>query len=132
MKVQDMKALKALRNGVQGGSPVADTRKSPSSPDASFSKQLQHVSSLKAESLSFSRHAEKRLSERGISIDEARMGELNNAVEQARKKGAKDVAIIGREGIFIVNVEHNVVVTTMGEEDMKNRIFTNIDSAVLM
>ena len=53
-------------------------------------------------------------------------------MEGARKKGAKDVAIIGAQGVFIVNVPNNMVVTTMGQQDMKERVFTNIDSAVLL
>ena len=43
-----------------------------------------------------------------------------------------DVAVIGSQGIFIVNVHNNVVVTTMTQNDLKDKIFTNIDSAVFM
>ncbi len=53
-------------------------------------------------------------------------------MEGARKKGARDVAVIGRQGVFIVNVPNNTVVTTMSQSDMRERVFTNIDSAVLM
>ena len=60
------------------------------------------------------------------------MANLNQAVEKAREKGAKDTVIIGKEGAFIVNVPNNIVVTTITEQEMKNNIFTNIDSAVLM
>ncbi len=82
--------------------------------------------------LNFSKHATKRLSERGIAVDNQLMSELEQAVEDARKKGARDVAVIGAQGIFIVNVPNNTVVTTMSQSDMKERVFTNIDSAVLM
>ena len=57
---------------------------------------------------------------------------LEHAVEEARKKGAKDLAVIGSQAVFVVNVPNNVVVTVMSKEDMKDRIFTNIDSAVLI
>ena len=53
-------------------------------------------------------------------------------MEEARKKGAKDVAIIGSQGVFIVNVPNNIVVTTMSQDDTEKKIFTNIDSAVLI
>ena len=72
------------------------------------------------------------MNERGIPVDNQLMSNLEQAVEDARKKGARDVAIIGAQGIFIVNVPNNVVVTTMSADDMKDRIFTNIDSAVIM
>ena len=82
--------------------------------------------------LNFSKHAAKRMNERGIAVDNQLMSDLEHAVEDARKKGARDVAIIGKQGVFIVNVPNNTVVTTMSQNDMKERVFTNIDSAVLM
>ena len=72
------------------------------------------------------------MNERGIAVDNQLMSDLEHAVEDARKKGARDVAIIGKQGVFIVNVPNNTVVTTMSQNDMKERVFTNIDSAVLM
>lgn len=84
------------------------------------------------DNLNFSKHAAKRMDERGIAVDNQLMNDLEHAVEGARKKGARDVAVIGSQGVFIVNVPNNVVVTTMSPEDMKEKIFTNIDSAVLM
>ena len=82
--------------------------------------------------LNFSKHAVKRLDERGVALDNQLLNNLEQAGEEARSKGARDVAVIGSQGVFIVNVPNNVVVTTITQEDMKNRIFTNIDSAVLM
>lgn len=84
------------------------------------------------EGLNFSKHAAKRMNERGITVDNQLMSDLEHAVEGARKKGARDVAVIGAQGVFIVNVPNNTVVTTMAQSDMKERVFTNIDSAVLL
>ena len=84
------------------------------------------------EGLNFSKHAAKRLDERGIHMDNTLMDNLEHVVEEARKKGARDGAVIGSQGIFIVNVPNNVVVTTMTQNDLKDKIFTNIDSAVFM
>lgn len=84
------------------------------------------------ESLNFSKHAAKRMDERGIHMDSRLLGNLEQAVEAARQKGARDVAVIGREGVFIVNVPNNIVVTTMSQDDTEKKILTNIDSAVLM
>lgn len=96
---------------------------------AAFGDLLQ---AKKLESLNFSKHAVKRMDERGIAVDSQLMDNLAHAVDGARQKGAKDVAVIGSQGVFIVNVPNNVVVTTMSTEDMKDKVFTNIDSAVLM
>lgn len=86
----------------------------------------------KQEGVQFSKHAENRIRQRGIEMSDDMMANLNQAVEKAREKGARDTVIIGKEGAFIVNVPNNIVVTTITEQEMKNNIFTNIDSAVLM
>ena len=82
--------------------------------------------------LQFSKHATQRVRERGIEVTESLLRDLDQAVQKARAKGAKDVVVIGEKGAFIVNVPNNVVVTTMSGTEMKENIFTNIDSAVLM
>lgn len=84
------------------------------------------------EKLQFSRHAAERVSQRGIEMSDSFISDLQSAVEKARSKGAKDVVIISQRGAFIVNVPNNTVVTTMSENEMKENIFTNIDSAVLL
>lgn len=94
--------------------------------------EMLKATSLAHQGLNFSKHAAKRMGERGIAMDNQLLGNLEQAVEGARQKGAKDVAVIGRQGVFIVNVPNNVVVTTMSADDMKDKIFTNIDSAVIM
>ena len=86
----------------------------------------------KENGVQFSKHAEMRIQQRGIEVSADMMDSLNQAVEKARQKGAKDTVIISAQGAFIVNVPNNIVVTTMTEQEMKNNIFTNIDSAVLM
>ncbi|WP_044933441.1 TIGR02530 family flagellar biosynthesis protein [Oribacterium sp. NK2B42] len=98
----------------------------------SFQEQLTKLQKETTEDLSFSKHAVRRLSERNIEMNDGLMDDLRNAVSEAKKKGARDVAVIGRQGIFIVNVPNNVVVTTMAEDDMRNKTLTNIDSAVFM
>lgn len=80
----------------------------------------------------FSKHAVQRVKERGIEMTDNLLNDLNHAIQKAREKGAKDVVVIGEKGAFIVNVPNNVVVTTMSGAEMKENIFTNIDSAVLM
>ncbi len=42
------------------------------------------------------------------------------------------MAVISDESVFIVNVPNNTVITTMNGLEMKENIFTNIDSAVLI
>lgn len=95
--------------------------------DAMLQQELQKVDELQ-----FSKHSQERIRQRGISLTEELMADMNAAAGKARMKGAKDVVMIGKEAAFIVNVPNNMVVTAMSGEEMKENIFTNIDSAVLL
>lgn len=97
----------------------------------SFSQML-HSRIGGQEGLQFSRHAAERAAQRGIEMSDSFLNQLQSAVEKARQKGAKDVVVISEKGAFIVNVPNNTVVTTMSGNEMKENIFTNIDSAVLL
>ena len=118
-QITDVRSLKLQRGIVQEKQGV------------SFQKILEKESG-KEQRVQFSKHASQRVQERGIVLNNNMLDSLNTAVEKAKQKGAKDVVVIGEKGAFIVNVPNNIVVTTMTENEMKENIFTNIDSAVLM
>lgn len=121
--------MRVYENGMSGIPRQNTTAPGTGERQTGFGQLLQEKAKV---GLNFSKHAAKRLNERGIAVDNQLMSDLEHAVEGARKKGAKDVAVIGPQGVFIVNVPNNMVVTTMGQQDMRERVFTNIDSAVLM
>ncbi len=108
----------------------SDTVNGVNTQELSFTDILNKE--LESSSLQFSKHAINRMNERGIDVNQNLQNDLNAAVEKARSKGAKDVVIISPESAFIVNVPNNMVVTTMNQAEMKNNIFTNIDSAIIL
>ncbi len=101
------------------------------SEGADFQKLLDERLQKSSE-LQFSKHAQQRVVQRGIEITPTLLNQLGDAVSKARAKGAKDVVIINSTSAFIVNVPSNKVVTTMVGDELKDNIFTNIDSAVLI
>lgn len=119
-------ALKLTHASSQIPKANADTK-----TNVQFADLLQQKAGT-SQSVQFSKHAARRVEERGINMTDNLLSDLNQAVQKARDKGARDVVIIGESGAFIVNVPNNVVVTTMSGTEMKENIFTNIDSAVLM
>jgi flagellar operon protein len=80
----------------------------------------------------FSRHAQQRVFQRGIELSPTLLNDLQQAVSMAKLKGARDVAVISQKEVFIVNIPNNTVITTISGQEMKNNIFTNIDSAVII
>ena len=93
---------------------------------------ILHKEADKAQSVQFSKHAAQRVQQRGIQMTDTLLDSINQAVGKAREKGAKDVVIIRSQAAFIVNVTNNTVITSMSGAEMRDNIFTNIDSAVLV
>lgn len=94
----------------------------PASFDSIFTEEL--------EKLKFSSHATKRLESRNIQLSEGELEKLQNAVERAEMKGAKDSLVLMDKTAFIVNVPNKTVVTAMQVDESNENIFTNIDSVV--
>ena len=94
---------------------------------AGFGQALQQAGS----GMSFSRHATKRLEQRGLHMDEARLDRLGQAVDRAAEKGSRDSLILLDELALVVSVQHRTVVTAMDETTSKEHVFTNIDSVVI-
>ncbi len=82
--------------------------------------------------LKFSQHAQKRLQMRNIELSEADLQKLQGAVSKARDKGARESLILMDNLALLVSVKNNTVVTAVDGESMKENIFTNIDSAVIL
>jgi len=81
--------------------------------------------------VAFSAHAQKRLSSRGIIMDDSQMSRLSNAVDLVNGKGGQDSLVMLDGLALIVNVPSRTVVTAMEVAGMGERVVTNIDSAVL-
>ena len=79
----------------------------------------------------FSKHAMNRLDLRNISLTDGQMERLNEGARKAGEKGIRESLVLVDELAFIVNVEHNTVVTAMDQGTNEENIFTNIDGAVI-
>ncbi|MDD3853192.1 MAG: flagellar protein [Syntrophomonadaceae bacterium] len=82
--------------------------------------------------LKFSQHAQKRLQMRNIELSDNDLQKLQGAVSKAREKGARESLILMDNLALLVSVKNNTVVTAVDGESMKENIFTNIDSAVIL
>ncbi|NMO96162.1 TIGR02530 family flagellar biosynthesis protein [Paenibacillus lemnae] len=82
--------------------------------------------------LKFSNHAAKRLEQRGIELHRDQLVKINSAVDQAAAKGSKESLILLKDMALIVNIQNRTVVTAMDGKTMKDNVFTQIDSAVII
>ena len=106
-------------------------RQSSVSNQTSFRQILEQVSN-RNDTVSFSRHANERLSSRNIRLNEEQMPRLNEGVKQAKEKSIQESLVMMDNIAFIVNVKNNTVITAMDQNTNDSNVFTNIDGAVIV
>lgn len=106
-----------------------DTVKTVASPTTSFGQVLDQK--LKGE-LKFSQHAQQRLQARNIELSTSDLKKISEAVEKVRGKGSKDSLILMNDLALVVSVKNNTVITAVDSQSLKENVFTNIDSAVII
>ncbi|MCA1009239.1 TIGR02530 family flagellar biosynthesis protein [Halobacillus halophilus] len=95
--------------------------------DISFQNVLNE-----AQTLRISKHAEKRLKQRNIEIDENKWNEISNKMAEAKSKGVTDSLVITNQAAFVVSTKNNTVVTALGREEAASQIFTNINGTIVL
>lgn len=81
----------------------------------------------------FSQHALQRLDSRKIQLDSTQLNKLSQAVEKASQKGAKESLILMNDNLaFVVSIKNKTVITAIDGASIKDNVFTNIDSAVVV
>lgn len=144
-KLQTFEALKPVTQPQNGILPKADATQGagPSFKDTleavSQPAGLQQVAKPDAaqvakaiEGIKFSNHAVERMKTRGINYGPEDLERLNQAVQKAAAKGSKDSLVLLNDSALIVSVKNNTVVTVMDKTALKENVFTNIDSTVVL
>ena len=90
------------------------------------------IAKSEAQQLKFSNHAIERMQSRGISYSPEDMTRLEGAIQKAAAKGSKDTLVLMDNSALIVSVKNNTVVTVMDKNALKENVFTNIDSTIVM
>lgn len=80
----------------------------------------------------FSQHALQRLQHRNIQLNQTDLAKLSDAVAKAAQKGAKESLVLMNDLALVVSVKNRTVITAMDGASMKDNVFTNIDSAVIV
>lgn len=95
--------------------------------ERSFNKVLEkELSQLK-----YSKHAQQRLESRNMELNDTDRSKIEQAVNRAEQKGSNDSLVFLRDMAFIVNIKNRTVVTAIDRENLRENVFTNIDSAVV-
>jgi flagellar operon protein len=99
--------------------------KTPIQPDQGFSDLLQ-------DRLKVSGHAQTRLQSRGIDLDQGAWDRVMSGVDRAAAKGAKESLVIVDNVALVVSIRNRTVITAVDKDHLKDNVFTNIDSALIV
>ena len=95
-------------------------------------KALKRCWMVQPARITLSKHAQARMMTRNIVLDKNQVELLNTAVERARQKGIRDTLVLMDGNAFVVNVNSTTIITAANRETLKDRVFTNIDGAVIV
>jgi flagellar operon protein len=82
--------------------------------------------------VTFSAHAQTRLASRQITLSADDITRLGAAMTRAAQKGARESLVLMDKAALVVSVSNRTVITAVDKSALKENIFTNIDSAMIV
>ncbi len=102
-------------------------------PRGRFAEILRDkLAGVPAGRLQFSRHALERLQAAGRTVTPAQLKAVEEAVERAAAKGARESLVLMADLALVVSVRNRTVITAVDQARIRQQVFTNIDSAVIV
>ncbi|MBZ9624535.1 flagellar biosynthesis protein [Clostridium sp. FP2] len=95
-------------------------------------KQVLDKQIKKEECFTISSHAAQRLNSRNIDFDDADMEKINQGINMAEDKGAKQALILYKDMALITSIKNRTVITALDKNQSETSIITNIDSVVMI
>lgn len=126
-RVVDGKLIRVELPGQLDRNPATVNADKKDSFDKLFKEKLQ-----KDKQFTMSNHASERLKTRNISLNETDMKRINEGINKAQNKGAKDCLILYKDVAMVASVKNRTIITAVDKESCKGNVFTNIDSVVLL
>lgn len=97
--------------------------------DGDFKKVLDGT--LKSsQPVKISGHAQQRMVERGIRLQEQDMNLISQGMDKLVEKGSKESLMLYKDMALIASVNNRTIITAMGNQEID--IVTNIDSAIII
>lgn len=75
-------------------------------------------------------HAQKRMVERGIRLQENDLTRISQGMDKLEEKGGKESLMLYKDMAFIASIQNRTIITAMGNDELD--IVTNIDSAIII
>ncbi len=123
------------RIAAQTKSSLIPTASSVATPAQSFEQALRAA----GKGITLSGHAQTRLASRQIVLTDSDLTKLSAAMDKAAKKGVRSSLVLmdkpgqtdGQVGL-VVSIPNRTVITAVDTQALRENIFTNIDSAMIV
>ncbi|MBK5240408.1 TIGR02530 family flagellar biosynthesis protein [Clostridium sp.] len=86
----------------------------------------------KEECFIISSHAAQRLNSRNINFNDADLKKINEGINMADSKGAKQSLILYKDMALITSIKNRTVITALDKNQSQASVVTNIDSVVMI
>ncbi len=103
----------------------------PSASEIALKRPSERFDEVLNGSLKLSKHVADRIDRRALSLESDKIQRLEAAVSRAEAKGAGDSLVLLDDLALVVSVKNRTVVTAMDRSNMREGVFTHIDSAVI-
>lgn len=112
-------------NSTSKNQTVNDSQKTETSFKDLLDQQIKNT-------VTFTKHASIRKEQRNIEVTDSDLEKLGDACDKAQEKGIGNALIMMENSAFIVNAADKRVITVMDKNEMKNKLFSDIDGAVFI
>ena len=114
--------IESTTNQLVENKPNSINQKIDRSFQSFFNESLQTPST----EMKISNHAQKRMEERGIELNQSDLTSIEGAIEELNQKGSKNSLIVYKDMALIASINNRTIITAMNANEMET--ITNIDS----
>jgi flagellar operon protein len=111
---------------------IAELTQARMQPAARPAATGAEFATILADRLKLSGHAQTRLASRDIQLQHEDWDRVLRGVERAAEKGARESLVLLDDVALVVSVKNRTVITALDKQQMRENVFTNIDSAVIV
>lgn len=116
--------------GPASHNPHVQNKKQPGVDRAfqSFMQEALRIPETEDSTVQFSNHAQKRLEQRGLVLNDTDLKRIEEAVDTLDSKGSQNSLILYDDLALIASIKNKTVITALKATEMSD--VTNIDSAI--
>jgi flagellar operon protein len=118
--------------GLQNKNSKVNTEEKLLNTEKSAFNQILDKHIKKEECFTISSHAAQRLNSRNIDFDDSDMKKINEGINIADSKGAKQSLILYKDMALVTSIKNRTVITAFHKNQSEGSIVTNIDSVVMI